>query len=84
MMWIMKPNARTGTITVTIGSDINSHPNAKSPSGSPNVPLTESITEKRLMLMCKRRKIIRNSPLTLIMSFLPIEDVKMLAISFYL
>ena len=81
-MWIMNPKARTGTMTVTIGRDMNSHPAAKSPSGEPKVPLIESITENRLMVMCRRRKIMRNSPLMLIMSFLPIEDVKMFAISY--
>ena len=69
----MKPNARTGTIMVTIGSDMKSHPNANRPSGSPNLPVKLSITEKKLMVTCNPRKMIRNAPLTAWMNFLPIE-----------
>ena len=81
MIWIMKPNARTGTIMVTIGRDMNSHPMAKRPSGAPKLPVHESMIENELMVRCSRRKMMRNSPLILIISFLPMEDVKMFAIS---
>jgi hypothetical protein len=38
-------------------------------------------TAARLMPRCRRRNTIRNSPLRLIMSFLPMEDEKIFAIT---
>ena len=70
----MKPKARTGTITVMIGVDIKSQPNWNNPSPAennlssaatePNFPVMESITEKKLIEACNKRKTIRKAPLT--------------------
>ena len=46
----------------------------------PKFPCRESITEKKLMVPCKSRKITRKAPVTLWMNFLPMEEVRKLAI----
>ena len=60
-----------GTITVMMGRAMKSHPALKA---------SALIKERPLMVACRRRKIIRNNPVTLIISFFPIEEVKIFAI----
>ena len=71
MMWMMNPKASTGTITVMIGSAIKSHPALKA-SGL--------MRDRPLIVICRSRKITRNNPVMLIMSFFPMDDLKILAI----
>ena len=71
MMWITNPKARTGTITVTNGVAMISHAVSNASSLNKNVELATRWTV---------RNSIKNKPLMLIISFLPIDDVKMFAI----
>ena len=71
MMWIMNPAARIGTITVMMGRAMKSQPALKA---------SALMRDRPLMVACRRRKIIRNNPVTLIISFFPMEEVKILAI----
>ena len=65
------------------GVDMKSQPSLNSPSPAenslssaattPNFPVNESITEKKLMVTWMSKKRIRKAPLTAWMNFLPIE-----------
>ena len=67
------------------GVDMKSQPSLNRPSpllkssasaaAMPNLPVKESITEKKLIVACRRRKMIRKAPLTAWMNFLPIEEL---------
>ena len=46
----------------------------------PNWPFRESMTEKKLIVPCRSRKMMRKAPLMLWMNFLPMEEVRKLAI----
>ena len=69
------------------GVDMKSQPSLKRPSpalkrlssaaATPNLPVNESITEKKLMVPCRSRNRIRKAPLTAWMNFLPIEELNM-------
>ncbi|MCF0157693.1 MAG: hypothetical protein HUJ83_04175 [Veillonella sp.] len=66
---------------------MKSHPSLNRPSPAekslsstataPNLPVIASITEKKLMVACSSRKMIRNAPLMLWMNFFPIDELKM-------
>ena len=51
-----------------------------SPATLPKFPFRESITEKKLMVPCRSRKMTRKAPVTLWTNFLPMEEVRNLAI----
>ena len=89
-MWRMKPRARIGTMMSMNGVLMKSQPTWNQPSPVekrtassatlPKFPCRESITEKKLMVPCRSRKITRKAPETLWTNFLPMEEVKNLAI----
>jgi hypothetical protein len=63
-----------------IGRAMKSQPAWKSPSAAPYLPVKESITEKKLIVMWRSMKTIRKRPLILMMSFLVIEESAIIVI----
>lgn len=61
-----------GTITVMMGIAMKSHPALKA---------SALMRDRPLIVICRRRKITRKSPVILIMSFFPMDVVKIFAIA---